>query len=195
MRWKKAIDHSGSVIPIMLLVCLLVFSTICCDSIFGTDEADDTTTDEDEEARIIVTNNFGESLDIYMDGTFLFSLNHDDSETIDDVSLDEHTLEAKKLTTTTVVASAEIDVTNYIDYSWSIDDPPDINVTNQYGHTLKVYMDGNYQFDIVDEENRWIVDVSFGERFLKANRASDGKEVASITLDISENKDYTWTVE
>jgi hypothetical protein len=56
-------------------------------------------------------------------------------------------------------------------------------------------MDGNYQFDLVDKENRWIIDVAMGERLLKALKASDNKEVASTTINITENKDYSWIIE
>jgi len=68
-------------------------------------------------------------------------------------------------------------------------------VTNTYGEALKIYMDGVYQFDLVHEENRWLIDVPFGERFLKANKVSDGAEVASITIDVNENRDYSWIIE
>lgn len=177
-----------------LLLGILSFSLVCCDSIFGTSETDE---DEDEDAiaRIIISNLYGEALDIYMDGTFQFLLENEDQEKIRDVSHDEHLMEAKKVGTNDVIDDEEIDVTDDVDYSWTIDDHPDINVTNSYGETLKIYMDGNYQFDLVDEENRWIIDVAFGERFLKALRASDNKEIASTTIDIEKNEDYSWVID
>jgi hypothetical protein len=68
-------------------------------------------------------------------------------------------------------------------------------VINQFGKTLKIYMDGDFQFDLANEEDRWIIDVAHGERFLKAFRASDAQEIASITIHVDENTDYSWTVE
>lgn len=195
IRMKKRRMSLNFSIGILVVIGILIFSLINCESIFGPSTEESTEEDEDEEARIIVYNNYGESLDIYMDGIFQFSLEHGDDDKIRDVSLDEHELEAKKPNTNTVVDSETIDVTSYTDYTWTVDDPPDINVINQYGKTLKIYMDETYQFDLVDEEDRWIIDVAFGEHFLKAVKAVDGKEVASTTIDVDENIDYSWVIE
>jgi hypothetical protein len=193
---KKRAKNSDFSIGILILIGILIFSLASCESIFGP-KTEETTEEEEEgeEARIIVYNEYGESLDIYMDGTFQFLVGHKSDAKIRYVSLDEHELEAKKSNTNEVVDSKTIDVTSYMDYTWTIDDPPDINVTNRYGYTLKIYMDGNYQFDLADEEDRWIIDVAFGERFLKAIRAGDNKEIASTTIDVEENKDYSWVIE
>jgi len=196
MEWINLWRTVVAVVLIFAVIGLLCLPTISCSSLFGPDEDDDDgDDDDDDEARILIYNYYGENLDFYMDGSFQFTLSHDDDDKIRDVTLDEHFLEAKKQGTVTVVASTEIDVTSYTDYSWQIDDPPDINVINQYGLKLRIYMDENYLFDLVDEEDRWIVNVSFGEHFLKALRASDDKEVASTTIDVDENEDYTWTIE
>ena len=196
MEWVKPMRTVAGAVLLLTVIGMLCISTVGCSSLFGpSGDSDDEDDDDEEEARIVVYNYYGEILDFYMDGSFQFTLSHDDNDKIRNVALDEHYLEAKKQGTATVVSSTEIDVTSYTDYSWQVDDPADINVINQYGSKLKVYMDGNYLFDLVDEEDRWISDVSFGDHFLKATRASDDKEIASITLDIEENKDYTWTIE
>ena len=148
------------------LIGILILPLITCKS--------PTSPDGQGEADIIVVNEYGETVDIYMDGSFKFSLRHKSSIEIDNVSLEEHELEARLVGTETVIDSETITVEEKTDYTWTVEDPPDINVTNQYGATLKIYMDGNYQFDLADKENRWIMDVSYGERFLKAIKASDG---------------------
>jgi hypothetical protein len=149
------------------------------------------------EADVVITNDYeeGETVDIYMDGEFKFSIGFKVTIEIDNVSLEEHTLEAKLNATGALVDSETIEVVEYTDYYWTVDDPPDIKVINQFGKTLKIYMDGDYQFDLANEENRWIIDVAYGERFLKAFRASDGQEIASTTIRVDENTDYSWTVE
>jgi len=38
------------------------------------------------------------------------------------------------------------------------------------------------------------LDVPFGERYLKALLADDGREVASITIKVKEYTDYYWTI-
>ncbi len=178
----------------VFLIGILVLTLAGCESIFGPSSVDDDDDDDEGEARILVTNNYGEALDIYMDGVFQFLIGTGDTTKIHDVTLDDHDLVAKLAGSSTVVESEEIDVTEYSDYTWAIDDSPDINVLNKYGVTLRIYMDGTYRFDISDEENRWLMNVSFGDHFLKAVKASDGMEVASTTLDIDENTDYTWTI-
>ena len=179
----------------LLLIGFLVFALAGCESIFGPSSESSSSDSDDEEARIIVTNNYDETLDIYMDGVLQFTLADDESDKIRDVTLDEHELEAKLVGTSTVVDDETFDVTSYTDYAWTIDDAPDIDVINNYGVALKIFMDGNYQFEIVNEEDRWIMNVSFGEHFLKAVKASDDREVASTTLNIEYNKDYAWTIQ
>jgi hypothetical protein len=55
-------------------------------------------------------------------------------------------------------------------------------------------MDGDFQFNLRYEESRWILDVNYGERFLKALDAAEGYEVASVSVKVKENKDYSWTI-
>lgn len=186
MKLGQELRNSRTTIRILILIGALMFTLSTCKSPMSPEEG---------EADIIVNNEYGETLDIYMNGNFKFSIGYKSSIEIDNVSFGEHELEAKEINTGIVIDSETIDVDDYTDYTWTIDDPPDINVINEYGPTLKIYMDDIYQFDLVDEEDRWIIDVSFGERFLKAIKASDGKEVASITIDVEEKKDYTWTIE
>jgi hypothetical protein len=147
------------------------------------------------EADIIVFNDYGEDLDIYMDGTFRFTAGFKTSIEIDNVSLEEHDLEARLKASGLTVDSETIEVEEKTDYTWTVDNPPDINVINQSGISLRILLDGQYQFDLSHEENRWIIDVFYGERFLKALRADNEEEVASITLRVDENKDYSWTIE
>lgn len=186
MRSRQELKKIYPAIVIFVFTGILLFTLIRCKS--------PTSPNGQGEADIIVYSKYDETLDIYMDGNFLFSIGYKSSIEIDNVSLEEHELEAKKINTDIVIDKETITVEEKIDYTWTIDDPPDINVTNNFGKTLKIYMDGEYQFDLVDEENRWIIDVPYGERFLKATTASDGKEVASTTIHVDENKDYSWTI-
>jgi len=183
-------DKRGFHAPRLLaLMAILAFSWFGCKSPTSPDGAG--------EADIVITNDYeeGEAVDIYMDGEFKFSIGFKVTIEIDNVSLEEHMMEAKLNSTGVVVDSETIEVVEYTDYYWTVDDPPDIKVINQFGKALKITMDGDYQFDLANEESRWIIDVTYGERFLKAFRASDGQEIASITIHIEENTDYFWTVE
>ena len=193
--FKRCGRNSLIRIGFLSLVGILVLFCAGCESIFGPKSEESTSDDDSDIARIIVYNNYNNgSLDIYMDGAFQFTLAEDDDAKIKEVTLDEHDLEAKLPGTATVVDDTTIDVTSYTDYTWTIDDPPDIKITNNYGSTLKIYMDGEYKFDLENEEDRWIIDVSFGDHYLKATKASDGREVASTTIEVDGNEDYTWVI-
>jgi len=186
VRLEGEASRSGRVKRLAVLIGILIIPLIVCKS--------PTSPNGQGEADIIVSNEYGETVDIYMDGSFKFSLRHKNSIEIDNVSLEEHELEAKIVGTETVIDSETITVEEKTDYTWTVQDPPDINVTNEYGATLKIYLDGNHQFELVDKEDRWIIDVSYGERFLKAVRASDGQEAASTTIKVDDNTDYSWTI-
>lgn len=183
-RLKKHRKNLMLAARILTLLGILMFSLISCD-LFDSEEA---------VANIIVYNEYGEALDIYIDGYFQFTVEYGSNATIENVREGKHYLEAKITETETVVEAATVEIITIGDYEWTIGDPPDINVINNAGQTLKIYMDGEYQFTIVHEENRWIIDVSIGEHYLEAKKESDEAVLYSITIDVAANTDYTWTI-
>jgi hypothetical protein len=150
---------------------------------------------EDGEADIVIINDYGETLNIYMNGEFLYPVEHNTSVEIDNVKYGIYYFEARTVDTDELVYSDEVDVEVRSDYTFTIDDIPDINVINDFGTPLAIYMNGEYMFDLEDEENRWIIDLAFGEYFLHAIRKEDGMQIASITFDIDDYTDHTWTLE
>jgi len=52
-------------------------------------------------------------------------------------------------------------------------------------------MDDELMFEIIDEENRWIMNVSYSEHLLKALSTDS----ATITIDVTDNTDYSWSIE
>ena len=71
-------------------------------------------------AILKVTNNYGETLDIYGDGNYYTDLTDQTDAVFSSVSYGEHLIQAKKTGGTTVVASITIDVTEDITYTWVI---------------------------------------------------------------------------
>jgi hypothetical protein len=187
---KKMKKNWLLIVPLLGMMAALASSWTSCKSNETTTTSDNTTTTV---ARILVSNTYGQTLDIYMDGTFQFAVTHRNGGTITNVSIATHTMEAKLTGTATVIDTTTIDVTALTDYSYTID-RPDINVTNGWGESLKIYMDNVYQFTLVDQENRYIIQVSLQSHFLKATRASDDKEIASTTINVTQNKKYSWTI-
>lgn len=146
------------------------------------------------EADITVTSHWDAPVNVYMDGAFRFPLNYKESAEIDNVSLKNHVMEARDQAAGTVVASTTIEVTDKTEYTWTIEHRARINCDSIFGETLHITMDGVFQFDLADKENRWIVNVPLGDHFLVATKTSDGKEAASITFHVTENKDYGWGI-
>ena len=171
-----------------IFILLAVFLPACKSS---TDSDTDTTTTT-YQARIVVSNTYGQTLEIFMDGTSQFTLTNGASDKIADVAIATHTMEAR-IPGGALIDTTEIDVTQQTDYSYTID-RPDINVVNSWGESLKIYFDDVYQFTLADDENRWLIGVPLASHFLKATRVSDNSEVASITINVTQNKDYSWTI-
>ena len=187
---RKMTEKLRFSLPLAGLMILLALFLPGCKSNTDTNTDEDTTT---LQARILVTNTYGQTLEIFMDGTSQLTLTNGNSGTIKNVSVDTHTMEARTANGT-IIDTTTIDVTSLIDYTYAID-RPDIDVTNRWGETLKIYLDDVYQFTIVDDENRWLIAVSLASHFLKATRLSDDTEVASITINVTQNKDYSWTIQ
>jgi hypothetical protein len=146
------------------------------------------------EADITVTNDCGETVDITMDGDYKFTIGQKWSMEIDNVTIYEHKMEAKRPATGEIIDSGTVDVRDKTDYTWTVAHPPTIDVTNNYTQTLSIYMDGVHQFDMVVNEERWIMKVDFGEHFLTALDPATGEEKASQMLKITKNQVYYWTI-
>ncbi|MBN2244255.1 MAG: hypothetical protein JW755_00265 [Candidatus Aminicenantes bacterium] len=172
----------------LLLLVLLFFNGSCK----SPENPDDQPTDMTSSIKI--TNDYGEDLDIYMDGVFIFVVNYNETKTIEDVATGEHELIGNRVNTNIQLASLKINISSVGEYAWNIDDPADINVQNYSGYELSIYMDDEFMFNLADEENRFILDVTQEKHYLKANKISDGSEYASITIEVTENKDYLWTI-
>ncbi len=196
---KKEGEARGITASAAAIVASLVFLLAGCESLFGpkTEES----TEASEEARIVCTNDFGQPLDIFMDGILQFSLGTNatgsganNTKKIHNVTLNEHTLQGKLAGTGTVVDEQTLDVTSYTDFGYTVGAPPSILVSNSYGVTLRISMDNVYLFDLANGESRKIMDVSKTEHFLKAAKAADGKEVASTSITTDDNKTYSWSI-
>jgi hypothetical protein len=153
------------------------------------------TAPEDGEADILIYNRYGESLNIHMNGEFLWVLDDKQEVEIDNVAWGKYSFEAKRIDDSRVVNTAEFDVTEKTDYYWEIGDPADINIINSSGMAMQIFMDGTYQWELPDGEERMISDVPHGEHLLKAVRSDNGQAYASITIDIDKDLDYSWTIE
>jgi hypothetical protein len=151
------------------------------------------------EADISITNNYGEALDIYVDGVFKFTLRWGTTIEIDDVDLfHEYKIDAKEPVTGRLVDTTLVDVQTKQEYTWTIKSAPAIKVINDWteiqGQKLAISMDGAFQFNLERGESRMIIRVEFGERYLVAIDLTTGKQIASYTFKINANENYEWDI-
>ena len=173
---------------ILVLLGILTVSSIYCKNPAGPGTEDITT-------YVTLLNIYGEPLDFYLDGIFIVTVEHESTFTVPDVTAGAHIFEAKITGTNTVVQSETVVVDIYLTYEWTVGNIPDINVINQYGEALIVYRDGAQEFTIEHEQSLWILELPLGEYFLEAKKESDDQVVDTITIIITEYKDYEWIID
>jgi hypothetical protein len=171
------------------IVCVLAVLSFAAASCKSNSDADDGLA-----ANIVVVNTCGKTVDVFMDGTLQFKVDTGLTSTISTVPAGSHLIAAKVTETETVVHSETLEVVLGYDYAFNVYGPSSITVTNSTGEILKITMDENYVGDIGADLTQTIRRVKFGEHKLKAAKRSDGTEVAAATIDVSEIKDYVWTI-
>jgi hypothetical protein len=176
-----------TITALSLLICSLFFC-MSCKSVTGSDGG--------FKARIIVSNTCGATLDIYMDDTLQFAISTDGSETIENVTQEEHTLKAFLTGTNSLVLTLSFNATSEGDYQWMVAGQATIVITNKYGNTLYIYESGEYVGYIEDDGAVTINEVPFGSFYMEATAAISGETVvvASTTITVTEIKEYTWTI-
>ena len=179
-------DRKNLLVPcIALLLGIFVCSMIGCKS---PESLDDIT------ATISVSNECGIAVDIYMDGSYQFSLEFLYYDVIQNVTGGVYEIVAKKKDTEEVQSLTSVDVNASGDYWVTILSTASINVINEYGETLNIYTNGSLQSELGHEENQVFNNVPYGEHSLEASKASDNTLVASTSINVVEEKEYTWTI-
>lgn len=166
---------------------ILMLSSISCKNPAGPDQ-------EPTHATITVGNVCGATLDIYMDGTFQFSVEYLESKVISNLSVGTYELEALKNDNQLLVETKTFEISRLSDYIWTVESSAIITVKNEYGETLSIYTDGTYQDDLADQGTMVFQYVPYGEHLLEAVRPSDDTKVATITVNVDENITYFWTI-
>jgi len=170
---------------IIIIVGILILTSISCKS---------PTTPEATKASLTITNHCGVAVDILMDGVWQFAIEYLQSSTLSIPSLGVYELESRKKGTGTVVSSTSADINEYKVFAWTVQTSADISIINNYGETIDIYGDGDLQGSINDQETGALSRTPYGEHFLEATKSGETDVIASITLDITENIQYTWTV-
>ncbi len=153
-----------------------------------------TTPDGNDKPRITVRNNCGIAVDIYMDGTYKFFLEHKEYYYIEDVPVGTHLLVAKRKGTDKVLKSETAEIAAASNYTWTLNSTASVAITNNYGETLSIYGDGTYQTDLKNGEANSISNITYGEHLFEAKQQGTSTVVASTNIEITEDKGYTWTI-
>jgi hypothetical protein len=170
---------------IIILLSVFACSMISCKS----PESPDVIT-----ANIFVSNECGLEIDVFMDGVFQFSIEFLYYEVIENVSAGTYEIVAKKkdteeeIMTDTVVVNASGEIWVSILYSASL------KIANEYGETLNIYTNGSLQGELEDKESQVFDNVPYGDHVLEASKTSDNTLVESVTINVVEEKEYTWTI-
>jgi hypothetical protein len=145
-------------------------------------------------ANISVSNECGLAIDVYMDGSYQFTLEFLEYATIQSVAEGVYEIVAKKKDTGEVITTEIVNVNAFGEIWVSILSAASIKIINQYGETLNIYTNGSLQGELVDDYFQVFYNVPYGEHVLEASKTSDNTLVASITISVVEEKEYTWTV-
>jgi len=168
------------------LLGIFLFSFMSCKSPSSPEENLTTT--------VTVNNVSGMTVDVFMDGTFKVSINNENSGDIENVTAGSHLFDAKKTGTEMLVFSATMDIDPGYNYTLVIEGPSTVTVTNNYGETLQLTVDGTSWTDLDDQSKATLNKVPFGVHNLVAAKKSDSTIVASTSIDVEEVKDYGWTI-
>jgi len=150
--------------------------------------------EEDLKAYIHVNNTCGAAVDIFMNDAFNTLLENDSSTTIEVVTEGIYLLGAYKTGTEILVFFGQVEVFLGGNYNWDIEGPCEIIVTNNYGETLQIHLNGTYLGDLDDSYSETISKVTFGEHTLEAKKPITGEVVASTTFDLIDVGNYFWEI-
>jgi hypothetical protein len=188
---KKSVTSVVPSIPIRalfaggIIIILAFFSLMSCKNATGPDFY---------EVNVVAYNYSGIAVDIYVDGGYRISIEVDTDGTITGVSNGSHLFEVKEKGGELLITSLQFDVTENNEYTWVIDGPASIKITNNYGETLSIYSGDEYMGDLGSGETRSITNVPFGEHNLTAVKVSDSVTLATVTITITEVKEYIWVI-
>jgi hypothetical protein len=176
----------------ILTVAIVIFLGIFFYASTGCKSPEDP--DVEISANVTVSNECGLALDIYLNGVFQFSLEFLFYDVINNLQVGVYEITAKIKDTQEVLQSYTVDVFAKEEIWLSILYSASINVVNEYGEPLNIFTNGSNQGELGDKQNQVFTQVPYGDHVLEASKTSDNTLVASVTINVVEEKEYTWTI-
>ena len=171
-------------LPVLAAGILLLFSSSCKNS----------TGPDFFEVTLVAYNNSGTAVDIFLDDEYRITLEYGASGGITGVSNGSHQLIVKQKGLELLITTQQIVINEESEYTWVIDGPSSIKITNNYGEALRIYSGSSLMGDIENNDSQSITEVPFGTHELLAVRISDLEAVKAVTIVVTEVKEYTWII-
>jgi hypothetical protein len=145
-------------------------------------------------AELIIYNECGLSIDVFMDGAFNLSIADLENGSISGIRPGEHDFLATKMGTSFEVESVTYNVLGAQNLLWHVQCPASVKVKNEYGQTLRIYTDGVYRFDLDNQLEATMTNVPYGWHRVEARQTIDDTQVAFKDIEIVDNIEYIWTI-
>ena len=146
------------------------------------------------DAIIKVSNECGLAVDVFLNDTFQFSVEYEETKSIEELDDGTYEIEARRKGTGEFVARETLNVIFNRIYTWSVWSSASIIINNKYGETLSIYGDGMYSGDVEDQADVELEHVPYGDRKIEA-KTSDDAIVATTIISVLVDIKYEWTIE
>ncbi|MFC2157292.1 hypothetical protein ACFLT9_05590 [Acidobacteriota bacterium] len=170
-------------IGIIILIAISMFAITSCKSPSGVDIV----------ATVTINNACGAAVEIYMDGIFRFILATGLSQAIENVAEGAHLLDAWKEGTEILVNSDGFNISSSGGYNWDIPGPSRIVITNNYGETLSIYLNGDLLGTLDNTFSEGVNEITFGQHNLEAKK-NDNSTAATFTIDVTDVGEFFWEI-
>lgn len=175
-RAKKALSVGN-----IVLMCVLLIGIGRCKKVAVPD------------GIIRVNNQCGLRIDFFLDGVYQFFVDYEEEKSVEELADGTYELLAKRSGTGEFVDSEILDVWFNRIYTWQVVSSAKVKIINQYGETLKIYGEGEYIGDVADQQELILFQAPYGDRNLEVRTLED-VVVATTTIAIYEDIEYTWTI-
>ena len=142
---------------------------------------------------ITVSNECGVAIDFFLNGDMMFSLDYEQTQSVEDLPDGDHQLEARRKGSGIFVARETLNVIFNRIYTWSVLSSADIKIINNYGATLGLYGDDMYSGTIEDQTDVTLEHVPYGDHKLEA-KTTEETVVATTTISVLVDITYEWTI-
>jgi hypothetical protein len=146
-------------------------------------------------SNIYISNDSGADVRVYLDGTLEATIDSDDNGTISSVTEGDRLFEAKVEDTGVTILTRTLDIEADSTNTVTIYGPSTLRITNNSGEIVHIYdADDEYIGDIGVNISLVLPKITFGSHTFTAIRISDSTQVSTITFEVTDVAEYTWTI-